>query len=143
MAVMTEQSKPINGKEAKAFPLLGCSLSAGFPSPADDHLEDTLEPNDYLIENADNTFFFRIRGDSMTGAGIHENDVLVVDCKVTPRHGKIVVADIGGEYTVKRLYMKDGKTMLVPENDAYAPIEPTDGNELKIFGVATGVMRRF
>jgi DNA polymerase V len=140
---MTEQSNPINADAVNAFPLLGCSLSAGFPSPADDHLEDTLEPNDYLIENADNTFFFRIRGDSLIKAGIHENDVLVVDCKVDARHGKIVVADVGGEYTVKRLYMKDGKTMLVPENEAYEPIELTDGTELRIFGVATGVMRKF
>jgi DNA polymerase V len=65
-----------------------------------------------------------------------------VDCKLTPRHGRIVVAEVEGNFTVKRLYMRGDKIMLLPENDAYPPIDFTDGNELKIFGVATGVMRR-
>jgi DNA polymerase V len=138
---MPDQLTSIAGKGELTSPLLGTSLSVGFPSPADDHLEGALEPNDYLVENPDNTYFFRLVGDSMVKAGIHENDVLVVDCKVTPRHGSVVVAEIEGDYTVKRLHMRGDEIMLVPENDAYAPIDFTGGNELKIFGVATGVMR--
>ncbi len=77
----------------------------------------------------------------MIGAGIHDNDVLAVDQSLEPVSGKIVIAVVDGEFTIKRLIRTKGKTLLVPENDAYDPIEFTDDQDLEIWGVVTGVTR--
>jgi DNA polymerase V len=123
-------------------PLFGHRVPAGFPSPADNYVEAWLDLNEHLIEHREATFFVQASGDSMTGAGIQDGNLLVVDHALEPRHGDIVIAVIDGELTVKRLDKRRGKVRLVAENPAYAPIEFKDGQELTIWGVVTSVIQR-
>ena len=117
-----------------------CAVTAGFPSPADDYLESKLDLNDYLIKHPSATFFVRVAGDSMVNAGIHTNDIIIVDRSIKPKHGKIVVAALDGQMTVKRLYRRDKKVILLPENELFKPIEISDSMEIVIWGVATNVI---
>lgn len=123
-----------------AFPLFVVRIAAGFPSPADDYIENTLDLNDYLIEHPAATFFVRVTGDSMIGAGINSGDILIVDRALTPRKGSIVVAILNGEFTVKRLSRINGKLFLLPENPAYDPIEITEGSGFEVWGVVAHVI---
>lgn len=123
-------------------PLLGHKVQAGFPSPADDYVEAWLDLNEHLIVHKDATFFVQATGDSMTGAGIQEGNLLVVDRALEARHGDIVIAVIDGELTVKRLEKRRGKIRLVAENPAFSPIEFKDGQELTIWGVVTSVIQK-
>jgi DNA polymerase V len=125
------------------LPLLLNRVPAGFPSPADEYAETALDLNTYLIRNKTATFFFRVIGDSMTGASIHDGDLLVVDRSIEPRHGHIVLAVINNEYTVKRLYSLNGVIELHAENSAYAPIRFQEHDELQVWGVVTGAVSRF
>ena len=125
-----------------ALPLFSNAVAAGFPSPADDHLEGTLDLNEHLIQRPAATFFVRVSGDLMIKAGIHEDDILVVDRSIEPRHGKIVIAAVDGQLTVKRLHRKSGQTLLMPENDAYLPIKVRDDNDMVIWGVVTSVIHK-
>jgi len=129
-------------KGSHALPLFSCAVAAGFPSPADDHLEGSLDLNEHLIKRPSATFFVRVSGDSMIKAGIHEDDILVVDRSLEPRHGKIVIAAVEGQLTVKRLHRKGSQTILMPENDAYAPIPIADDNDMVIWGVVTSVIHQ-
>ena len=117
-----------------------CAVTAGFPSPADDYLESKLDLNDYLIKRPSATFFVRVVGDSMVNAGIHNNDIIIVDRSIKPKHGKIIVAALDGQMTVKRLYRRDKKVILLPENKLFKPIEISDSMEIVIWGVATNVI---
>lgn len=125
------------------LPRFGHRVRAGFPSPADDYVEAWLDLNEHLIEHREATFFVQASGDSMTGAGIQEGNLLVVDRALEPRHGDIVIAVVDGELTVKRLEKRRGKIRLIAENPAYAPIEFKDGQELVIWGVVTSVIQKF
>lgn len=118
-------------------------LSAGFPSPATDYTDDSLDLNDYLIRNKPASFLFTVRGDSMIGACIENGDKVVVDRALNPKHQDIVVAVVDGEYTIKRLCKTQGRVELHPENPAYSPITFADGAELQIWGVVVGVVRRY
>jgi DNA polymerase V len=122
--------------------LISHRLSAGFPSPAADYSEEALNLNDYLVRNKPATFMFTVKGDSMTLAGIHPEDKVVVDRSLSPQAGDIVVAVVSGEYTIKRLRLRQGQPELWPENPAYAPITFAEGAELEIWGVVVGVVRR-
>ena len=128
----------IQNKSYKQF--YSCAVAAGFPSPADDYLESKLDLNDYLIKHPSATFFVRVAGDSMVNAGIHNNDIIIVDRSIKPKHGKIVVAALDGQMTVKRLYRRDKKVILLPENELFKPIEISDSMEIVIWGVATNVI---
>jgi DNA polymerase V len=128
---------------ALPLPLFGHRVAAGFPSPADDYLEGSLDLNRYLIDDAPATFMVRVRGDSMIGAGIAEGDILVVEKGRAPLHGQIVLAVIDGEFTVKRLHRRDGRLALLPENPAFAPIEVRGEQELMVWGVVTGCVKKF
>lgn len=125
------------------MPLLQHRIPAGFPSPADGYTEAALDLNTYLIRNKVSTFFFRVIGDSMTGANIHDGDLLVVDRSIEPRHGHVVLAVINNEYTVKRLYHLDGAVELRAENPAYPPIRFREHDELQVWGVVIGAVSRF
>ena len=105
------------------------------PSPADDHLEKSLDLNNYLIKHPAATFFVRVSGDSMMNAGINDNDILIVDRSLKPSHGKIVIAVVDGQMTVKRLYKQSGKLILMPENTTYKPIQITEDMAIEIWGV--------
>jgi len=123
--------------------LLVHGLSAGFPSPAGDYVEDALDLNQYLIQNKPATFLFTVRGDSMMGASIEDGDKVVVDKALKPKHKDIVVAVVDGEYTIKRLYQLRGRIELQPESPNYQPITFNEGNELQIWGVVVGVVRKY
>lgn len=125
------------------LPLLLHRIPAGFPSPADEYAESALDLNTYLVRNKTATFFFRVIGDSMTGANIHDGDLLVVDRSIEPKHGHIVLAVINNEYTVKRLYRLDGVMELHAENPAYPPLRFQEHDELQVWGVVTGAVSRF
>ena len=128
----------IQNKSCQQF--YSCAVTAGFPSPADDYLESKLDLNDYLIKHPSATFFVRVAGDSMVNAGIHNNDIIIVDRSIKPKHGKIIVAALDGQMTVKRLYRRDKKVILLPENKLFKPIEISDSMEIVIWGVATNVI---
>ena len=123
--------------------LLTHRISAGFPSPATDYMEDGLDLNDYLVRNKPATFLFTVKGDSMIGASIEADDKVVVDRARTPKHGDIVVAVVDSEYTLKRLYKRPPRVELHAENPAYSPIVFRDGNELVVWGVVVGMVRRY
>lgn len=125
------------------FKLLKHRLSAGFPSPAADYAEDGLDLNDYLVRRKSATYMFTVKGDSMIGASIEEDDKVVVDRSLRPRHNDIVVAVVDGEYTIKRLYKYRGRVELRAENPAYRPMVFQEGSELEIWGVVVGVVRRY
>lgn len=122
------------------LPLFLESVSAGFPSPADDYLEAKLDLNDLLIKNPAATFFVRVTGDSMINAGINSGDILVVDRSLDPKDSSIVIAVINGELTVKRLSMKNGNVKLIPENSNYKPIVITSEMNFEVWGVVRSVI---
>jgi len=125
-----------------ALPLFDGSVPAGFPSPAEDYAEGRLDLNDYLVEHEAATFYVRVKGHSMSGAGILDGDIIAVDRALEPRHGDIVLAVIDGELTVKELH-RDAETIrLLPRNPDFAPIELKPGQELTIWGVVKGVVRK-
>ncbi len=123
------------------LPLFASKISAGFPSPAQDYVEQTLDLNELCIKRPAATFFVRVDGDSMIDVGIFSNDILVVDRSIKPAHGDVVVAQVNSEFTVKELCLRP-KLMLVPRNKSYEPISFADDSELQIFGVVTNVLRQ-
>lgn len=123
------------------LPLMGWPVRAGFPSPAEDYVEASLDLNEMLAPNPEATFLVRARGDSMTGAGIGDGDVLVVDRSLEPTHGRIVVAVVDGEFTVKRLYRRNGAVILEAAHPDHAPIRLHEGQELIVWGVVTRVLK--
>lgn len=124
------------------LPLVEATISAGFPSPADDYSETRLDLNKELITNESATFYARVRGDSMTLAGISDGDLLVIDKSKTPVNGSIVVCLIDGEFTVKRLQKKANQFYLMPENDHYQPIKIKPENDVTIWGVVTYTIKK-
>ena len=124
-----------------SIPFFAESVAAGFPSPAVGELNGTLDLNQLCVRHPAATYFVRARGDSMTGAGIDDGDILVVDRSVTVTNGAIIIAALDGEFTVKRLEMKDKHARLLPENPAYHPIEITPVTGAEFFGVVTFVVK--
>ncbi len=124
-------------------PLFLAPVSAGFPSPAEDYIEGGLDLNSYLVRNPMATFFVRATGDSMIDAGIHSGDILIVDRSAEARDGKVVIAVLDGELTVKRLRRsQEGEVSLHAENRRYAPIPIREGTALEIWGVVTAVIHQ-
>jgi DNA polymerase V len=123
-------------------PLLEAKVPAGFPSPAADYEEDKLDLNKHLIKNPAATFFVRVTGDSMEGAGINHGDLLVVDRSIEPRDKSIVIAVINGELTVKRIRIKNKKITLEPENENYSVQEIAEDTEFEVWGVVTNVIHK-
>jgi DNA polymerase V len=121
-------------------PLFMVPVTAGFPSPADDYVEGKLDLNDYLVKHPAATFFVRVAGDSMIGAGIHPGDILVVDRSLEPTDKRVVIAVVNGELTVKRLKLRQGVVALMAENDAYPPLEIHGDMDFEIWGVVTSVI---
>jgi len=117
------------------------TVEAGFPSPAEEELADTLSLDDMLIQNHEATFLLRVSGDSMCEAGILPGDMVIVNKGQTPQNGDIVIAEVDGEWTMKYLKKRGGSVILVPANANYKPIKPK--NELKIAGVVTAVVRKY
>ncbi|MCI5223263.1 MAG: LexA family transcriptional regulator [Candidatus Electrothrix sp. AR4] len=124
-------------------PLFLGGVSAGFPSPAEDYTDGTLDLNELLIRNQAATFFVRVDGESMTGAGIHHDDILVVDRSRQAEHNDIVIAVLDGELTVKRLVQDKGTVRLAPENPSYPSIDIKNHEGCQIWGVVTSGIHQF
>jgi len=122
------------------LPLFSGKVAAGFPSPADDYVEKNLDLNELLVQKPAATFFVRAQGESMLGAGIHPNDILVVDRSIEPVPGKIVICALNGELVVKRLKRQAGRWMLGSENPAYRDIVLREEMDTVIWGVVTTVI---
>ncbi len=122
------------------LPLYGGKIAAGCPAPTDDYIEGMMDLSEHLIHDPATTFFVRVTGYSMINAGIHPDDILVVDRSLEARHGKIVIAAVDSELTVKRLYKKDNRVRLLPENDEFDPIDIAPEETLHIWGVVTNVI---
>ncbi len=139
------QSPESSPEDAPAFEcsVISHRISAGFTSPAGDYVEDGLDLHDYLVRNKPSTFMFSVKGDSMLGASIESGDKVVVDRAQHPRHNDIVIAVVDGEYTIKRLFKNQGRVELHPENPSYQPIVFNDGEELQVWGVVVGLVRRY
>ncbi len=122
------------------LPLFAARVAAGFPSPADNHMEGKLDLNEHLVRHPAATFFVRAAGDSMTGAGIHSGDLLVVDRAVEPADGHVVIAVVDGDLTVKRIRKANGKVFLAPDNPNYPPLRVGDETQVEVWGVVTNVI---
>ncbi len=130
----------IPGSIASPVKVLG-TVEAGFPSPAEEELVDTLSLDDLLIQNPEATFLLKVSGDSMSGAGILPGDMVLVDKGESPKSGDIVIAEVDGEWTMKYLRKRGESVSLIPANPKYQPIRPK--KELKIAGVVTAVLRKY
>lgn len=125
-----------------SLPIYLASVPAGFPSPAEHDLDKTLDLNELLIAHPAATFFVRVTGASMQNAGIFSGDILVVDRSLEAIDNKIVVAIVGGEFTVKRLKIREGQISLVPENPIYPILEMKEGSDFQVWGVVTYVIHK-
>lgn len=135
---------PVLSPKLLELPLFSSKVPAGFPSPAEEHIEKRLDTNDFLIDQEDATFFVTIQGESMLDAGLLPGDKAVVDRSKTPVIGDIVLAVVNGEYTIKTLSRKkDGTPRLLPANEKFKPIDIEEGMSFEVWGVVTGSFRRF
>ena len=117
------------------IPLLNDSVSAGFPSPADDYTEENIDLNEHLISNPFSTFFLRVKGESMINAGIKDKDLIIVDKSLIAKPGNIVIAMIDGEFTIKRLSIKNDELYLKAENHNYPDFSFKNHIDVQIWGV--------
>ena len=124
------------------IPLFEGSVSAGFPSPADDYMDMDLDLHDHLVQNPSATFCVKAIGESMKDAGIQSGDVMIVDRSLEPENRSIVLAVIDGEFTVKRVNVNDNEFYLMPENDSFTPIKITEEMDFQIWGVVTFIIHK-
>ncbi len=135
-----EKGRLIPGTIALSVKILG-TVEAGFPSPAEEELVDTLSLDELLIQNPEATFLLKVSGDSMSGAGILPGDMVIVDKGQPPKSGDIVIAEVDGAWTMKYLRKRGDSVALIPANPNYRPIKPQ--SELRIAGVVTAVVRKY
>ena len=133
--------KPKEGNSMGQW-LIEQGISAGFPSPADDFKEIRISLDKELVTNKEATFYAKVSGDSMIGAGLDDGDLLVIDRSLNPENGKIAVCLVDGEFTVKRIKKEKDKLYLIPENKKYIRIEIKEENELIIWGVVEYVIKK-
>ena len=122
--------------------LFESSVSAGFPSPADDYLDINLDLHSYLVQNPSSTFCVRVIGESMKGARIKSGDIMIIDRSLNPKNGSVVLAVIDSEFTVKRVKMKKNELYLFPENNNFDCIKITEEMDFQIWGVVTFVIHK-
>jgi repressor LexA len=135
-----QKGRLISRAPANTVKMLG-TVEAGFPSPAEEELVDTLSLDEFLIQNREATFLLKVSGDSMTGAGIMPGDMVIVDKGRTAKSGDIIIAQVDGEWTMKHLRKRGDTVILMPANPKYQPIRPK--TELKVAGVVTAVVRKY
>ncbi|WMY76426.1 translesion error-prone DNA polymerase V autoproteolytic subunit [Buttiauxella selenatireducens] len=131
---------PVRLRAVATLPLFSDLVQCGFPSPAQDYIEQRLDIHDLIVKHPSTTYFVRAAGDSMIDGGINDTDLLVVDCSRAAEHNDIVVASVGGEFTVKRLQLRP-TVQLNPMNSAYSPIMIGSEETLDIFGVVTFIIK--
>ncbi len=127
--------------ESLGIPISNNTISAGFPSPAEDFKEKRISLDNSLIKNKEATFYARVSGKSMIGAGLDDGDLLVIDRSLEVEHGKIAVCFLDGEFTVKRLQIEKDAITLLPENEKYKPIKVSKESDLLIWGIVTYVIK--
>lgn len=135
-----QEIRPFQAGLGQKLPLYLSPVAAGFPSPAEDYLEKALDLNEHLVPHPAATFFVRVKGDSMIQAGIHDQDILIVDRSLEAKHNQIVIAAVDGDLTVKRLLLEGGKILLAAENPNYPTREIQGEDCLQIWGVTTYVI---
>lgn len=143
---VSDFSYPVHEPNKMSLPLFSSKVAAGLPSPADEHIEKRLDPNDFLIDDQDSTFFVTIQGYSMIDAGLLPGDKAVIDRAKVAKMGDIVLAMVNGEFTIKQLgKTRAGAPRLLPANSSgqYHPIEISGDMQFEIWGVVTGSFRRF
>jgi DNA polymerase V len=133
---------PVEGVPFGSVQFFDGSVHAGFPSPAEDHMDMDLDLSSYLIQHPSATFCVRVEGDSMVGAGIQSGDVILIDRSLTPDRGNVVLAVIDGEFTVKRVDVINDKIFLIPENPRLKPMEVAEGSNFQVWGVVTFVIHK-
>ena len=133
---------PLESASSLQLPLFSSYVRAGFPNPADDHLEQRIDLNDFLTPHPDASFLLRVAGESMIDAGIYPDDVVVIDRSLTVQQRGVVVAEVEGEFLIKRFLREPGKVILASENPVFKPLVFTGEMELTIFGVVTFTLHR-
>lgn len=128
---------------ALKLPLVNSGISAGFPSPALDFVDLTIDLNLHLIKHPSSTFYGLVKGHSMKNIGIHDGDLLVIDKSIEPIDNKIAVCYIDGEFTLKRIKLEKNQCWLIPENENYKTIKVTEENDFLIWGIVTYVIKSF
>ena len=123
--------------------IIESGISAGFPSPADDFLDNSIDLNKELVKNPNSTFYGRVKGDSMKDAGIHHGDLLIIDKSIEPQDGKIAVCYIDGEFLVKKIKIEKDCCWLIAANENYPPIKVTEENDFIIWGIVVHVIKNF
>ena len=126
---------------ALALPIVEEGISAGFPSPAVDFIDATIDLNRHLVKHPSATFYGRVKGVSLKNAGIDDGDLLIIDRSLEPTNGKIAVCYIDGAFTAKRIKISQKEVLLIPENENYQPIRVTQENDLIIWGIVTHVIK--
>ena len=124
------------------LPLAGTAIAAGFPSPAEEYVEIALDLNKELIKHPASTFYARVKGDSMVDAGIQDGDLLVIDKALEPKEGAIAVCYLDGEFTVKRLSVREEGVYLMPANAEFKPIRITEENNFLVWGLVAYVIHK-
>ena len=125
-----------------SIPMFSDSVQAGFPSPAEDHLDLDLNLNDYLVQNPSATFCVKAIGESMKDAGIKSGDIMIVDKSLEPKNRSIVLAVIDGEFTVKRVNVNNDDLYLMPENSNFSPIKITEEMDFQVWGIVTYIIHK-
>jgi len=130
-------------EQSRKISLYIASVSAGFPSPAEDHMDISLDINEYLVKHPSSTFYVYVKGDSMINSGIYDGDLMIVDRSLEVQSNSIVVAVINGEFTVKKIKKTDNKVYLMPDNKNYRPILLDDNIDFQIWGIVTHSIHHF
>lgn len=131
----------VDDKSKSMLPYFEARVSAGFPSPAEDFKELSLDLNTLVVKHKEATFYARVSGQSMIGAGLDDGDLLVIDRSLEPRNNKIAVCCVDGEFTVKRLKVTKDSCWLMPENDKFKPIKIEDESDFIVWGIVTYVIK--
>ena len=124
------------------LPFAEGGIRAGFPSPAQDYISESIDLNTELIAHPAATFYGRVIGDSMSGEGIEEGDILVIDKSLEPTNGDLAVCQVDGEFTLKRLNIQKDRVLLMPSSPNYQPIVVTEENQFMIWGIVTYTIKR-
>lgn len=130
-------------KTSLSIPLVNDGISAGFPSPAQDFLDSSIDLNKELINNPDTTFYARVKGDSMKDMEINSGDLVIIDKSIEPKNGKIAVCYVDGDFTMKQIKIEKDCCWLIPANKTYQPIKVTKDNDFIIWGIVTHVIKSF
>lgn len=125
------------------IPLVSSTISAGFPSPADDFLDKGIDLHKEYIKHPASTFYARVKGNSMKDLGIHNGDLMIIDKSLKPKNGAVAVCYVDGSFTVKTIKIEADCCWLIPANEKYKPLKVTKDNDFIIWGIVTNVIKSF